>query len=805
LNSIYKIIFIALSIVIIIVTGVIISMSILKEEAIKSHLQVSKLQVNTFSEQLSQTFNSLEHTVDNLSLILEKSHDTQVLDERLVDIIALNPYVRSINILDENQKILYSSNKQNIGVHVNTNEYYPKPIFDKYILRFGTSQYGRDISQSDAHLIYLPVTKIVSTKKKDYIVLLVINIDNFINRYTDNFSVNLDHFDIVRIDGKLLFSTDKTYQLGETLEEKELYKESLEKGMASGVEDIKEKLYLVSYQLTEIYPLNIAIKLDYYKTLKDWEERKFIILLLLTILVFISILLVVIILIKHETSRNRESEYQKSQIQNQRKFKIIFEQNNFLAAILDTNGTIIEMNSIYMNFLKESDSSIIGSKFYELSCWENENKKWIEENIKEYRKDSYIEGEVVVKDKENKNHFIDLTITSIESNGNIELVIIGKDTTEDRLKEDRIKNAYTVFDNTNDGIVITNKDAKILDVNKAFTINTGYTLDEVKGKNPNILKSNRDDNNFYKKMWKSIEKNNFWHGEIINKQKNGSLYVELLTINRILDSDGKVKNYIGVFTNITKQKTQDKLLKDKEQILFQQSKMASMGEMLENIAHQWRQPLSVISTAASGIKMQKEFNILDEKVMDESLELIVSSTQHLSNTIDDFRNFFRPDKEKLEFSINNVIDKSLNIVSSKFKNRSINIIRELYDIHVVGYENELVQVIMNILNNSKDALEQKELNERHILIKTYQDDKNAIITIQDSGGGIKIDIINKIFEPYFTTKHQAQGTGIGLYMSAEIVSKHMCGKLDVKNTMLEHDGKHYVGACFTISIPFVLE
>jgi signal transduction histidine kinase len=302
-------------------------------------------------------------------------------------------------------------------------------------------------------------------------------------------------------------------------------------------------------------------------------------------------------------------------------------------------------------------------------------------------------------------------------------------------------------------------------------------------------------------MWEILEKDNFWHGEIVNKHSNGSFYVELLTINRIVTKDGQVKNYIAVFTNITKQKKQEKLLKEKEQILFQQSKMAAMGEMLENIAHQWRQPLSIISTAASGIQVQKEFQILDEKVLDESLKLIVTTTEHLSGTIEDFRNFFKKDKEKINFLLAQAIEKSLNIVSSKFKNRSIVIKKELTGITVLGFENELVQVIMNILNNSRDALEKLKLEDRVIIIKTFIQENKAYLTIQDSGGGISEDIIDKVFEPYFTTKHQAQGTGIGLYMSAEIISKHMNGDLKVENKIFEYKDKKYKGAYFSIILP----
>ena len=800
MKSIYKIVLISLFIISIILGGILFSMNILKNEAIRNHIEIAKFHSNVFSEQLTQTLNSIEHTVSGLSFFLENTN-SRLLEKNLNDILTSNPYIRSLNIVDENNFIIKSSNSKNIGYKIDISDYYPTPVFDKYILRFGELEYGRDINQSDTKLVYIPISKKVSTLKGDYTIIIVINIDNFVNRYKDSIAQNLDHIDIIRVDGKLLYSTEKNHKLNSTIVETKFYKDSLEKSFASGEEFIKDNEYLTSYQLSELYPLNIAIKLDYKESLRNWEEKRVFVLLLLSFLIFLCAVLIIALILKYDKSRAKEIAYEKEKNQSRKRFQIIFEQNNFLISIVKVDGTILQINNKVEKFLNKKREEVVGSKFYNLLCWEGEGQKWLKENILSYNKNITIKKEVIVKDIYNTDRCFDVEISSIEFDGQIELVIIGNDITEEKLNADKLKNAYTVFDNTNDGILITDEDAKIVDVNKAFTKNTGYTLADVVGKNPNILKSQRHDNDFYNKMWKVLEKDNFWHGEIVNKNKDGSFYVELLTINRILKNDGSVKNYIAVFTNITKQKKQEKLLKEKEQILFQQSKMAAMGEMLENIAHQWRQPLSVISTAASGIQMQKEFNILDEKVMDESLQLIVTTTEHLSSTIDDFRNFFKQDKEEVEFLLAHAIEKSLNIVISKFRNRSIVIEKELTGITILGFENELVQVIMNILNNSKDVLEKKDIDDRVILIKTFIENQKAYLTIQDSGGGIPEDIIDKVFEPYFTTKHQAQGTGIGLYMSAEIISKHMNGTVSVENKIFQYKEKKYKGACFIITFP----
>ena len=240
----------------------------------------------------------------------------------------------------------------------------------------------------------------------------------------------------------------------------------------------------------------------------------------------------------------------------------------------------------------------------------------------------------------------------------------------------------------------------------------------------------------------------------------------------------------------------------KNKVLFQQSKMAAMGEMIGNIAHQWRQPLSIITSAASGIKLKKELDILDEKGHIEALDAIIGSANHLSNTIDDFRYFFTPNKNKTMIYSNQLFEKVLKLLKPELKTKNIQIIRNIKEVIMNTYENELIQVLINIINNAKDELIKIEDNQnRYIFIDVYEENKNLIIKVKDNAGGIPEDIIDRIFEPYFTTKHQSQGTGIGLYMSEEIISKHLNGKILVSNEEVIIGNNSFHGAEFIISIP----
>jgi two-component system, NtrC family, sensor kinase len=261
-----------------------------------------------------------------------------------------------------------------------------------------------------------------------------------------------------------------------------------------------------------------------------------------------------------------------------------------------------------------------------------------------------------------------------------------------------------------------------------------------------------------------------------------------------------ISKYISnFFTN--KFNAYKKELEKKQNILYQQSKMASMGEMIGNIAHQWRQPLSTITTASTGILLEKEMGILQDQTLKEYLHKINKSAQYLSKTIDDFRNFFNPEKVKNYFFLSNAFETALELLSAQFNSQNIKIIKDIENTEINSYENELIQALINILNNARDELKDKELTNKLIFISSSKNESEVIIKIKDNAGGISKENINKIFEPYFTTKHKSQGTGIGLYMTEEIIVRHLKGEIEVKNDEFTYENSSYIGAEFTIKIP----
>ena len=268
----------------------------------------------------------------------------------------------------------------------------------------------------------------------------------------------------------------------------------------------------------------------------------------------------------------------------------------------------------------------------------------------------------------------------------------------------------------------------------------------------------------------------------------------------LFDDKGEVIGILGVINDITEQLNTQKQIHLQEQLLIQQSKLASMGEMIANIAHQWRQPLSVISSSATGIKLQKELNISDDTLEIKALETINENAQYLSNTIDDFRDFFKKSKTKNVVNVNNLFEKTLKLILTRLKNKEIKIINNCAHIEFETYASEMIQVIMNIINNAIDAFDNKDYN-KFLFLEACELENRIVIKIKDNAGGIDENILDRIFEPYFTTKEAKQGTGIGLYMCNEIIVKHLNGKIFATNESFEYEGNTYKGSQFTIELP----
>lgn len=261
----------------------------------------------------------------------------------------------------------------------------------------------------------------------------------------------------------------------------------------------------------------------------------------------------------------------------------------------------------------------------------------------------------------------------------------------------------------------------------------------------------------------------------------------------------KIKTIISTTINLKEE------LAQKEQMLIEQSKLASMGEMIGNIVHQWKQPLSGIAMTANSLKVDCQMDSIDKETLENSADDILKQIRYLSNTMDEFKDFFKPSQNDISsFNLKEYIVKCVDLVAFAFYDFSIKTIKDIDDeINLFGDPKKLSQALINILNNAKDALNNaKDIQEKLVfIVSVKEDDKNNIVLkIQDNAGGIPESIIGKVFDPYFTTKG-SKGTGLGLYIAHTLITKNLKGEIYVKNEEVEFEGKKYKGASFVITLP----
>lgn len=282
--------------------------------------------------------------------------------------------------------------------------------------------------------------------------------------------------------------------------------------------------------------------------------------------------------------------------------------------------------------------------------------------------------------------------------------------------------------------------------------------------------------------------------EILDSLKNNTYYVrkpfnseEIYQLVYSLSLSYYATKTIQGLNNDLELKIEEELEKNRQKdlLLFEQAKLASMGEMIGNIAHQWRQPLNIISLLFQKVYFSHRSNSLSSDDMESILNQAMDTISHMSQTIDDFRGHFEPNKEKAYYDLSWVVDNTVSLLEPSFNAQGISIETSKQEsIRLFGFADDLKQVLLNILNNAKDAIVSNKIQGGKIAIKTklISDSQEVFIKIDDNGGGINEAYINKIFEPYFTTKHKSQGTGIGLYMSRRIVEERLNGSISASSS-----------------------
>ena len=380
-------------------------------------------------------------------------------------------------------------------------------------------------------------------------------------------------------------------------------------------------------------------------------------------------------------------------------------------------------------------------------------------------------------------------------------------------------------------------------VNEEFCRISGYSKEELVGANHNIVRHPDVPSATFKLLWETILQKNTYRSTVKNRAKDGSTFYVNTTVFPILNDKNEIEEFIAIRYDVTQsvhlsealiakdkeleqlnatleqrveeqtkallelnQTLEERVLeevtknRDKDKVLFQQSRLASMGEMIANIAHQWRQPLSELNITL--YKMNKIYHSKDIEAASKFEKSHIHAKNIISKmslTIEDFRSFFSPNRKNESFKLSEVVKEAIDIMQGTLEYHKINVTMDVKkELSVTGYFNEFSQVLINLFNNSIDAFCNKKIKNRLIYIEIDTNSfKDAIIKVCDTASGIDDSILEKIFEPYFTTKHASVGTGLGLYMSEMIINNSM------KGSIVAHNAEN--GVCFTITIPIANE
>ncbi|MEN8146305.1 MAG: PAS domain-containing sensor histidine kinase [Campylobacterota bacterium] len=375
-----------------------------------------------------------------------------------------------------------------------------------------------------------------------------------------------------------------------------------------------------------------------------------------------------------------------------------------------------------------------------------------------------------------------------------------------------------IIDSTKEGFWLLDEELNIISINHSFANMLGYKESELLGRKPYELLALVDEQQqLCAAQAETINANIQRTYELTFVTKDKKEFHTIVNATTINLPEHRVRTFAFI-TDISQQKELEQTLiqqqrninelntdlaqrveaevqanRKKDHIMYQQARLASMGEMVANIAHQWRQPLNIIALIMQEFYVSSQLGTLDEEKLEREYTRANSVLQYMSSTIDDFRTFFKHNDKGELFYVSSAVDSVMTLVSKAMEYNKIEIIIDIEEkIAVFGHKNEFIQVLINLINNAREAIA-AHTKSGAIKIKAYTDGLNVKITVQDNGGGIRKKDIEQIFEPYFTTKHQTQGTGLGLYMSHQIIANNMNGSIYAEN--------REEGTCFHITLP----
>ena len=482
-------------------------------------------------------------------------------------------------------------------------------------------------------------------------------------------------------------------------------------------------------------------------------------------------------------------------------FNSLFYNSSMFIILIDKHGRIVQFNNYAEQLSGYKKNELINQNWIEIFIPKDQQqviKKVFDEAIQGVDMHNEYINPIVKKDKTLLQMLWRNNIIKIDSQNYV--FSVGLDLTENIELKKWLQESEELFKKVFDlapiGIALIDENGKSVISNQRLSDMLGYTKEELSQGHFTQFTHHEDTHKdvelFHQLMKKSIP---FYTIEKRYICKDKSIIWGELTASMLFDDKGSFKYAIGMVLDITKRKNNEKQIRDQEKLMLAQSRHAAMGEMISMIAHQWRQPLAVISMKINNILADMELGDIEKSSLKKEAEGILTQVDYLSNTIEDFRSFFKPKKPKKLTNVISVMENSLNMIGKSLENENIKVVSNYSEVPVIStYSSELMQVFLNLLKNAKEAFSSiNEEEEKIINIFIDRSDKYISVKICDNAGGVSSDVMDTMFEPYVTTKSESNGTGLGLYMSDIIITKHIKGLIQAGNINS--------GTCFKILLP----
>ena len=464
-----------------------------------------------------------------------------------------------------------------------------------------------------------------------------------------------------------------------------------------------------------------------------------------------------------------------SQRDRERHFRYILQDINLFAVSLDERGVVTYCNDYLLEMSGRSLEEVIGSDWFELFV-PTENRD-TERNLvlSVTRPDApplaYC-GTMLARD--DGVCFVDWNATPTDevAGGSMGLTLIGKDVTEQRRAEEQLRKLSRAVEQSPNTVMIANTDAEIEYVNPKFTELTGYSADEVIGKNPRILKSGETSEREYEELWKTITEGGEWRGEFHNRKKNGELYWEATAISAIRDAEGNITHFLAVKEDLTERKRLEEEAERRKREAARNRELAVVGRMANMIAHDLRNPMSSVKMALQIVDRGQH-----EEQTQELIQISLNQVRYMEEILTDLLSYSRPDALRPEWlSVDKLLDTAVSISQREINRRGVLVETQfqsgLPTLH--GDRTRLVQALSNLIVNAVQATEQVVDRTPEIAIEAslqLSDTGTAIkIEISDNGCGFDSRMGDQLYEPFFTTR--AKGTGLGLAIVKRIISQH---------------------------------